>query len=279
MLAGVVAGALPAALNAACFMTLTPEQDSPPHGVLPPHVPLTDYYADEPARHRFVRHIFDDTASDYDRIEKVLALGSGPWYRGRALRRAHLQPGAQVLDVGIGTGLVAREALKIIGPNGRLVGVDPSPGMMGQVHLPGVSLLQGRAEALPCADASCDFVSMGYALRHLSDLSAAFTEFHRVLRPGGRLLMLEITRPQKPWALFALKTYMRAVVPTVARVVARQNKTSELWRYYWDTIEACVPPEAVLEALRAAGFKRVRRYAELGVFSEYTAFKPRQSST
>jgi ubiquinone/menaquinone biosynthesis C-methylase UbiE len=62
----------------------------------------------------------------------------------------------------------------------------------------------------------------------------------------------------------ALKTYMRAVVPAIARVVARQHKTSELWRYYWDTIEACVPPDAVLAALRAAGFRRVRRYVELG---------------
>ena len=259
-------------------MTSTPktsEAQGASAPVLAPHVPLTAYYADEPARHRFVRRIFDDTASDYDRIEKVLALGTGPWYRGRALQRAHLQLGAQVIDVGIGTGLVAREALKIIGPTGQLVGVDPSPGMMSQVKLPGVQLLQGRAEALPCGDASCDFVSMGYALRHLSDLSAAFAEFHRVLRPGGRLLVLEITRPQRPWAVLALKTYMRAVVPAVAKVVARQNKTSELWRYYWDTIEACVPPQVVLEALRAAGFRRTRRYVALGIFSEYTAFKPR----
>ena len=241
---------------------------------LPPHLPLTDYYADEPERHRFVRGIFDDTAADYDRIERVLAFGSGPWYRRQALQRAKLKPGARVLDVGIGTGLVAREALRMIGPTGTLVGVDPSPGMMAQVRLPGVQLLTGRAEALPCVDASSDFLSMGYALRHLADLSAAFAEFHRVLRPGGRLLILEITRPQGRLATLALKTYMRAVVPAIARVVARRNKTSELWRYYWDTIEACVPPDAVLEALRAAGFRRVRRYVELGIFSEYTAFKP-----
>ena len=120
---------------------------------------------------------------------------------------------------------------------------------------------------------------MGYALRHLADLSAAFAEFHRVLRPGGRLLVLEITRPQGRLATLALKTYMRTVVPTVALVVARQSKTSELWRYYWDTIEACVPPDAVLAALRTAGFRRVRRYVELGVFSEYTAFKPREPLT
>lgn len=255
-------------------MTQIPASETLPEAVLAPHEPLTDYYADEPERHRFVRRMFDDTAADYDRIEGVLAFGTGPWYRGRALRRARLKTGAQVLDVGIGTGLVAREALKIIGPEGRLVGVDPSPGMMNQAQLPGVELLSGRAEALPVLDASCDFVSMGYALRHLSDLTAAFAEFHRVLRPGGRLLVLEITRPRSRLATLALKTYMRAVVPTIARIVARRRDTSELWRYYWDTIEACVPPDAVMAALREAGFRRVRRYVELGIFSEYTAFKP-----
>jgi demethylmenaquinone methyltransferase/2-methoxy-6-polyprenyl-1,4-benzoquinol methylase len=182
----------------------------------------------------------------------------------------------EVLDVGIGTGLVAREALKLIGPTGRLVGVDPSPGMMGEIRLPGVELVAGRAEELPRADASADFVSMGYALRHLSDIAAAFSEFHRVLRPGGRLVVMEITRPKSRLAMAGLKAYMRLVVPGIARVVARNRRgTSELWRYYWDTIEACVPPEIVVQALKDAGFKRVRRYVELGIFTEYTGFKPR----
>jgi demethylmenaquinone methyltransferase/2-methoxy-6-polyprenyl-1,4-benzoquinol methylase len=139
--------------------------------------------------------------------------------------------------------------------------------------LPGVQLIEGRAEALPRPDASCDFLSLGYALRHISDLTAAFAEFHRVLRPGGRLLILEISRPQGRFAHAAVRAYMRTVVPLVARLVARRGDTAELWRYYWDTIEACIPPEQVQEALRAAGFRDVRRHVELGIFSEYTASK------
>jgi demethylmenaquinone methyltransferase/2-methoxy-6-polyprenyl-1,4-benzoquinol methylase len=242
--------------------------------VLRPHTPLPAYYADEVEHVQFLRRIFDDTATDYDCIERVLALGSGPWYRRSALQRAGLAEGARVLDVGIGTGLVAREALTLIGPNGRLVGVDPSPGMMREVRLPEVELIAGRAEALPRHDASCDFLSMGYALRHISDVRAAFSEFHRVLRPGGRLLVLEITRPEGRVATALLRTYMRTLVPIVARVVARKRDTAELWRYYWDTIEACMAPAAVLAALRAAGFQEVRRHLELGIFSEYTAAKP-----
>jgi demethylmenaquinone methyltransferase/2-methoxy-6-polyprenyl-1,4-benzoquinol methylase len=238
-----------------------------------PHAPLPAYYADETEHVQFLRHIFDETAPDYDRIERVLALGSGSWYRRSALRRAGLSAGAQVLDIGIGTGLLAREALKLIGPSGRLVGVDPSPGMMRQVSLPGVELVQGGAEALPRPDASCDFVSMGYALRHVADVNAAFAEFHRVLRPGGRLLMLEISKPTDRFGAAMLKTYMRVVVPLIAGVVARRRGTARLWRYYWDTIEACIAPQTVLGALSAAGFQDVRRHTELGLLSEYRAIK------
>jgi demethylmenaquinone methyltransferase/2-methoxy-6-polyprenyl-1,4-benzoquinol methylase len=180
-----------------------------------------------------------------------------------------------VIDVGIGTGLVAREALTLCGPQGRLTGVDPSAGMMAQANLPGVALLQGRAEALPCDDASADFVSLGYALRHLSDLDRALSEFHRVLRPGGRLLMLEITRPRGRIARLALKGYMRAVVPMAARLVTHHADTATLWRYYWDTIEACIPASRVLEAMRNAGFTIVEQHVELGIFYEYTARKAR----
>jgi demethylmenaquinone methyltransferase/2-methoxy-6-polyprenyl-1,4-benzoquinol methylase len=241
---------------------------------LAPHRALPEYYGDEAEHQRFLRRIFDETAVDYDRIERALAFGSGPWYRRQALRRAGLEPGQQVLDVGIGTGLVAREALSIIGAQGALTGVDPSPGMMREVALPGVTLLEGRAEALPCADASADFLSLGYALRHIADVDAAFAEFRRVLRPGGRLLILEITRPEGRVAQALLKAYMRVVVPAIARVVARQADTALLWRYYWDTIEACIAPAQVLDALARAGFADVRRHVELGIFSEYQACVP-----
>ena len=242
--------------------------------VLRPHTPLPAYYADEAAHELYLRRIFDSTASDYDRIERVLAFGSGRWYRRQALLRAQLAVGAEVLDVGIGTGLVAREALDLVGAQGRVVGVDASPGMLAEVALPDIELICGRAEQLPRADASSDFVSMGYALRHINDVSAAFSEFHRVLRPGGRLLVLEITKPAGRVGTALLKTYMRAVVPMIAALVARQRDTAELWRYYWDTIESCIPPDAVLAALRAAGFENVQRHVELGIFSEYSAVKP-----
>jgi len=241
---------------------------------LPPHAPLPEYYADEDEHQRFVRRMFDQTAADYDRIERLLAWGTGSWYRRQALRRGGLTEGMRVLDVGTGTGLLARQALQLCGERGSLIGVDPSPGMMAQSQLPRGSLLEGRAEALPCADAGFDFVCMGYALRHLSDVDRALAEFARVLRPGGRLLVLEITHPRSELAARALKAYMRTLVPVVARLVTRHADTATLWRYYWDTIEACIAPAQVLDAMRRAGFAEADRHLELGIFSEYTARKP-----
>ncbi|MDR6536660.1 class I SAM-dependent methyltransferase [Variovorax soli] len=239
-----------------------------------PHPPLSAYYRDEAEHQRFLRRLFDETAGDYDRIERVLALGTGSRYRRMALQRAGLRPGDKVLDVGIGTGLVAREACALIGAAGSLVGVDPSPGMLSQVALCGVQLRVGRAEQLPCDDGEADFLSMGYALRHVSDIGCSFAEFHRALRPGGRLLILEITRPQSRIGTALLKAYMRTLVPVIARVVAPQHDSAELWRYYWDTIEACIAPAQIIAALQAAGFEAVARHTELNIFSEYSAVKP-----
>ena len=239
---------------------------------LAPHQPLTAYYADdEAARQQYVRRVFDATAPDYDRIEWLMAFGSGPWYRRWALSRAGLARGMRVLDVGTGTGLTAAQAVTLIGDPALLTGVDPSPGMLANARLPaGVRVLEGRAEALPVASAQFDFLSMGFALRHVSDLARVFGEFHRALKPGGRVCVLEITRPRSARAQWWLKQYMRRVVPLMARVAGRTRDMPELMRYYWDTIEACVPPDQVMAALRAAGFTDVARHVELGIFSEYT---------
>jgi demethylmenaquinone methyltransferase / 2-methoxy-6-polyprenyl-1,4-benzoquinol methylase len=239
-----------------------------------PHRPLNKYYGDgdAQARQRFIRRTFDDTAPDYDRLEKVLGLGTGSWYRRQALLRAGLASGMQVVDVGMGTGLVSREILRITGEPERLVGVDPSPGMMAQAHLPeGVRCVEGTAERMPLADGSADFIVMGYALRHIGDLAAAFAEFRRVLKPGGRVLVLEISKPRGAVGTLLLKAYMRGVVPLLARLISRQPGTPMLWRYYWDTIEACASPDAVMHTLRGVGLHDVHREVALGMFSEYGA--------
>jgi len=245
-----------------------------PTPVHAPHAPLTDYYQTEQDRQAYLRQIFDNTAVDYDRIEAMLAWGTGSRYRREALIRAGLKKGMKVLDVGVGTGLVAAQACILTGNAALVTGVDPSSGMMAASKLPDTMVLvEGRAESLPFPDNHFDFLSMGYALRHIGDLSVAFVEFERVLKPGGRLCILEITKPQNRLGKWLLKNYMRGVIPLLTRFVSRQKSTSTMWRYFWDSIEACVPPEHVLATLHAAKLTQVKRHLELGIFSEYQAVK------
>lgn len=249
----------------------TPESIAPVHA---PHVPLTDYYQTEQDRQAYLRQIFDSTAADYDRIEAMLALGTGSSYRRQALIRAGLKTGMKVLDVGVGTGLVAVQECLLTGNAALVTGVDPSPGMMAASKLPkAMVLIEGRAESLPFPDNHFDFLSMGYALRHISDLSVAFAEFERVLKPGGRLCILEITKPQNRVGQWLLKNYMRGVIPLLTKFVSRQKDTATMWRYFWDSIEACVRPEQVVATLNAAGLTQVKRHLVLGMFSEYQAIK------
>jgi demethylmenaquinone methyltransferase / 2-methoxy-6-polyprenyl-1,4-benzoquinol methylase len=239
-----------------------------------PHAPLRHYYADERQHRSFLRTIFDEGAADYDRVEWLMALGTGSRYRGEALVRAGLQPGMKVLDVATGTGLVARQAAEIVGNPKLIFGLDPSAGMLAQARTNlSIHAVRATAEQLPLALHSFDFLSMGYALRHVADLSAAFAEFHRVLKPGGIVCILEITRPKSRLAMLLVRWYMRVIVPLLSRVACRGNKSPLLWKYYWDTIEACIPPTRVLEAMRAAGFADVKQRVQFGLFSEYTGKK------
>jgi demethylmenaquinone methyltransferase / 2-methoxy-6-polyprenyl-1,4-benzoquinol methylase len=240
-----------------------------------PHPPLREYYTLEAERRGWVRQIFDRTAGDYDRIERVMALGSGSWYRRKALRRAGLQAGMRVLDIGAGTGLMVKQAALLVGISGQVTGVDPSAGMIKSAKVPvGVVLVIGCAEAIPVAAETADFLCMGYALRHIADMSVALREFIRVLKPGGRICLLEITRPEALVPRAVLKAYMRGVVPFLAGLLGENSDSPKLMRYYWDTIDACVAPGQILEAIRDAGFVDDYRRVEMGIFSEYCARKP-----
>lgn len=240
-----------------------------------PHPPLRDYYAGEAERKGWVRGIFDRTAGDYDRVERAMAFGSGSWYRRRMLESAGLERGMYALDVAAGTGLVTREAIAIVGEPSRVVALDPSIGMLrearAQLPMPAV---QAAGERLPFLEGRFDFLSMGFALRHVADVEVVFREFFRVLRPGGRVCLLEITRPDGRVATTLLKAYMKGVVPVIARLLGRHAETPLLMRYYWDTIQACVPPERVVTALRHVGFEDVERDVELKIFSAYRGTKP-----
>lgn len=244
----------------------------PPEAAEPlrPHPPLARYYAGEGDRRRRVAAWFDATAPRYDRITQLMSFGSGHRYRRSVLQHAGLVAGTSVLDVACGTGVLAEHARRLVGASGRVVALDPSFGMLLRARARGAGhLARGRAEALPFVDASFDLVTMGYALRHVADLRATFAQYRRVLRPGGRLLVLEITRPASRLAHRLLGFHLGRVVPALARLGRRGAEASELMEYYWETIDQCVPPERILAALEEAGFSAVRREVELAIFTSY----------
>ena len=179
-----------------------------------------------------------------------------------------------VLDVACGTGLVAAEAAKILGSARTITCLDPSSGMLDEARKKlKATFVQGRAEELPFPDRSFDFLTMGYALRHVMELEQTFREYHRVLRPGGKVLILEVTKPSGRVGNFFFRLYFGKIYPALTQLFTRSKDAREMMAYYWETMDACVPPESVLNAMRAAGFSGVKRKNLSGLFSEYTAVK------
>jgi demethylmenaquinone methyltransferase/2-methoxy-6-polyprenyl-1,4-benzoquinol methylase len=252
-------------------MNELPKIDSPAMS-FSPHRPLSEFYPAPAARQNFVNELFDEAAPDYDWVSGMMSFGRDRIYRREALRRAGLTGGMRLLDVASGTGLMIKAALGLGVDPALVTGVDPSRGMLAENRKRNpVTLLEGTGEALPCADTTFDFVCMGYALRHVEDLGKLFGEFRRVLRPDGRVLILEITRPTSPVALPLIRFYMQQLVPRIGWLRRRNKSTVKLMQYYWATIAECVPPSVILSALKASGFKNVRRTISNGVLSEYVA--------
>jgi demethylmenaquinone methyltransferase/2-methoxy-6-polyprenyl-1,4-benzoquinol methylase len=223
----------------------------------------------------YLRSLFDDAAPHYDRINKTMSLGSGESYRRTALLEAGLRPGMRVLDIATGTGLVARAAAQVVGSQGKVVGLDPSGGMLRECRKAlAIPVMQGRGEALPFASGRFGFVSLGYGLRHVADISLLFCECFRVLEPGGRLLILEFSRPSSRVGGWLGRAYLQKIVPALTRLITRNPSAEQVMRYCWDTVEQCVPPEIVLTALTHAGFVPAGRKVVVGILSEYSATKP-----
>ncbi len=243
---------------------------------IPPHPKLERYYARDEERRGVVNEVFDGGAPYYEWICRIMSLGTGERYRRDALVDAGLVEGMRILDIAAGTGLVLRSASVLCGNEGLAIGLDPSRGMLRECRRKcAAPLLQGRGEQLPFPTGCFDMVSLGYGLRHMADLHALFGECHRVLKPGGRLLVLEISQPRSPLGRWLNRLYLRSVIPIVARIGTGALAARRMMDYFWDTVENCVPPEMILKAFHASSFDEATRKVTAGVLSEYLATKER----
>lgn len=241
-----------------------------------PHPVLASYYNSKGERRQKVDSMFNASAVHYDWITNVMSFGSGQWYRRQALFRAGITSDSHILDIGAGTGVISLLGQEIVGENGSVTALDPSPGMLGVAAANGVQRpVLGLGEKLPFPDNQFDFITMGYALRHVEDLNLLFSEYQRVLKPGGKILLLEITRPGSAVGTFFLKLYLKGFVPLITRLFRRSRDAQTLMEYYWETIDQCVRPQTILNSLSAQKLDRVKRHVVMGIFSEYSGVKPK----
>ncbi len=244
---------------------------------VPGHAPLPKYYESDDKRREYVRTIFDSTAHHYNTIEALL-LNGALWYRKHCLKRAGLGPGMKVLDVAIGTGAVARGAVQLVGPTGSVIGVDPSKNMLVQARRNFAGpIARGVAEHLPFRSDHFDFVTMGIALRHVSDLVATFGEYYRVLKPGGTMWILEGHLPESKLGRSVTRFMMYRMVPAMTLVATRSREAKEFMEFYWDTVEESATPKQILDVIAQAGFERIQHNV-LSPICEYIAHKPLPAS-
>jgi demethylmenaquinone methyltransferase/2-methoxy-6-polyprenyl-1,4-benzoquinol methylase len=197
--------------------------------------------------------MFDRVAGRYDLVNRVMTFGLDVGWRRRAVEDLRLPAGARVIDVACGTGDLCNELARA---RHRPVGVDFSLGMLTHATT-SAPLVQGDALRLPFADASVDGVTSGFALRNVTDLEELFGEIRRVLRPGGRVALLETAEPDGRVMRAGHRAYFGTIVPLVGGALSDRAAYSYLPR----SMAYLPAPAELLAMLERTGFGSVRRDA------------------
>jgi demethylmenaquinone methyltransferase/2-methoxy-6-polyprenyl-1,4-benzoquinol methylase len=204
-----------------------------------------------------VQVMFDRLAGRYDLLNTVLSGGSDARWRRVAARKSGLKPGGRALDVATGSGKLALELLRLAGPEGEVVGLDFSAGMLeiARSHAPGPRYVQGDALSLPFQDGDFDAATIAFGLRNLADPQRGLEEMRRVLRDNGRAVVLEFVRPRPGLVGSAYRAYLKHGLPRIGGLVSGQRQA---YRYLSDTIDAYRTPAELVELARRAGWRNTR---------------------
>ena len=192
--------------------------------------------------------MFDAIAPGYDARNRLFSVARDHAWRRRAAERANLHPGQTVLDLCTGTGKLAHELLSSTRPGGRVIGIDFSQPMLERARKlePEVEFRLGDVSRLSEPDASVDAITIGFGLRNLVEREQALREMRRVLRPGGRLVILEFAPPPSGPLMRAYRFYLTRVMPAIAGRLSAGER--QAYRYLAQTVQD-FPPSAALSAL------------------------------
>ncbi len=206
-----------------------------------------------------VRAMFDRIAGVYDRMNSIMTAGLHHRWRARAADLAGIGPGDRVLDVACGTGDLALELARRVGPTGEVVGCDFSERMLELARrkaadLPSVRFEWANALELPYEDASFAAATVGFGARNFSDLERGLSELARVVRPGGRVVVLEITTPRRrPLSTF-YRLWFDRIVPTLGRFAG----DSDAYTYLPSSVRRFPGPDALAEMMARCGLSDIR---------------------
>jgi demethylmenaquinone methyltransferase / 2-methoxy-6-polyprenyl-1,4-benzoquinol methylase len=202
--------------------------------------------------------MFDRISGVYDPMNLVISAFQEPRWRRRAVAFAALKPGGRAIDVATGTGKVAADLLRAASPGGEVLGVDLSPGMIGVARQrfagrPGLAFVVGDALALPAEDDRFDAATIAFGMRNLPDYRQGFLEMARVVRPGGRVICLEIARPRSRLARL-MRGWFDRIVPVIGKVAGQGGAYAYLVR----SVQNYPAPERIAEVMREAGLVGIR---------------------
>jgi len=211
----------------------------------------------------WVREMFNSIAHRYDRMNSLMTLGLDRSWRRFTARRSELKPGRCGLDLCCGTGMLARELASFVGPSGRLVGLDFSQKMLdvaaknlGRFELrDNIRLVCGQAMALPFRDDTFDCATVGWGLRNLPDIYTGLQEMTRVVKPGGKVVSLDVAQPGIPGFRHVYWLYFSRIIPAMGRFFTGNR---EAYQYLYDSAQAFLRPEELTGVFRQAGLVETR---------------------
>ena len=219
-------------------------------------------FATNPSRDQTVQSMFDRISGRYDLLNRVISLRFDARWRQQVIHAALASEDPHVLDIGTGTGDLIFDAAKATRGRGRFVGLDFSLEMLRlacakRARLsPGARavFVMGSAMIVPFKNATFDSAMSAFVLRNVSDLPLLFGEAHRVLKPGGRFVSLDMFPPSRGWFSTLYSVYFHCFMPRIGALLARDRAA---YQYLSDSVRQFHPPETVAMLIEQAGFKEV----------------------